>query len=305
MRGGDLSAARSACQQLNRRAPRLADGWLAASRIDMALKDPQRALASIEQATALDPANGRYAIQRAQVLLTLGRRGAALDAARLAALLAGQDAAAWDAIGTLRSFAGDQAGALEAYDRAVALAPEESQFAFNRASVRRFLGDLPGAESDYDRAIAQKPLDFEAYLNRSELRTQTAERNHVAELEALTRRPELDWRGDVQIHYALAKEYEDLGRHAEAFDHLQRGARRRREHLRYDVSVDVATADWIADAFPVAPAAPSAPAASAPQAGMEDPIFVVGLPRSGTTLVEGSLPAIPQCPPRASSTALR
>ncbi|HEX4151698.1 MAG TPA: sulfotransferase [Steroidobacteraceae bacterium] len=280
MRAGDWSTARSACRRLNARAPQFADGWLAASHIETALKEPEPALAAIERAAMLDPLNMRYAIQRAQCLLTSGRRSAALEAAHTAAERAGNDAAAWDAIGTVRSFAGDQAGALEAYDRAVALLPEESQFAFNRASVRRFLGDLQGAEADYDRAIAQRPLDFEAYLNRSELRAQTAERNHVTELEALARRPDLDWRGYVQIHYALAKECEDLGRYIEAFDHLQRGARRRREHLRYDVAVDVATAAWIASAFPAMPAAAS------PEASAQDPIFIVGLPRSGTTLVE-------------------
>jgi tetratricopeptide (TPR) repeat protein len=280
MRAGDFARARSACVTLNVRAPQFADGWLAASHIAMAMKEPADALAAIDRAAAIDPANVRCSIQRAQCLLALGRRADALDAARAAADAAGKDPAAWDAVGTLRSFAADQRGALDAYNRAMALAPDESQFAFNRASVRRFLGDLDGAESDYDRAIARRPLDFEAYLNRSELRVQTAERNHLAELQALARRPELDWRGFIQLHYALAKEYEDLGRYAEAFDHLQRGARRRREHLRYDVAVDVSTVDWIVQSYPAVPADPL------PQASRESPIFIVGLPRSGTTLVE-------------------
>jgi tetratricopeptide (TPR) repeat protein len=280
MRAGDFNRAHSACVRLNARAPQFADGWLAASHIAMAMKHPAEALAAIDRAAAVEPANIRYIIQRAQCLLALGRRVDALDAARTAADGAGRDPAAWDAVGTLRSFASDQTGALDAYNRAVALAPEESQFAFNRASVRRFLGDLEGAESDYDRAIARRPLDFEAYLNRSELRVQTAERNHLLELQALARRPELDWRGYVQIHYALSKECEDLGRHAEAFEHLKRGARRRREHLRYDVAVDVATVDWIIESYPAGPGRP------APQASREDPIFIVGMPRSGTTLAE-------------------
>ena len=53
------------------------------------------------------------------------------------------NAALWDAIGTLHSFALDQRGALAAYDRAVALAPHNPRFLYNRASVRRFLGILP------------------------------------------------------------------------------------------------------------------------------------------------------------------
>ena len=287
MRSGDWAGARTACLRLNDRAPQFADGWRAASHIAMALKEPETALAAIERATAIEPVNVRYCIQHAQCLLALGQRAEALAAARSAASIAGKDAAAWDAIGTVRSFAADQPSALDAYNHAVALAPEESRFVFNRASVRRFLGDLEGAESDYDRAIAHRPLDFEAYLNRSGLRVQTPERNHVDELQALLRRPELDWRGDFQIRYALAKECEDLGRYAEAFEHLQRGARRRREHLRYDVAVDVATVEWIAKSYPTGPAEPP------PQASREDPVFIVGLPRSGTTVVERILASHP------------
>ena len=117
---------------------------------------------------------------------------------------------------------GDQHRALAAYDRAVALAPQDPHFIYNRASVRRFLGDLEGAEADYDRVIASRPLDYEAYLNRSELRVQTTARNHVKELEALAARNIADWRGEVQIRFALAKEYEDLGEYAKSFEQLRR-----------------------------------------------------------------------------------
>jgi hypothetical protein len=94
----------------------------------------------------------------------------------------------------------------------------------------------------------------------------------------MVQRPELDWRGYIRIHYALAKECEDLGRYPEAFDYLERGARKRREHLRYDVALDVATVDWIMKSHPAAPADPLA--------SREEPIFIVGLPRSGTTVVD-------------------
>ena len=227
-------------------------------------------------------------MHRAHCLFALGLRREASEATDAVERLAGTDAAVWDAIGTLRSHANDQRRALAACDRAVALAPRSPQLVFNRAAVRRFIGDLEGAEGDYDQVIALAPRDYEAYMNRSELRVQTAVRNHVAELEALTARSFADWRAEVQIRYALAKEYEDLGEYAKSFEQLSHGARKRRENLQYDVARDVATVDWIINAFP------SAPAGDAPRAGegassgrREDaPIFIVGLPRSGSTLVE-------------------
>ena len=299
MRARDWRAAGEACGRLTSRHPEFAGGWFAAGRIAMALKELSSALDAIDRAVELEPGNPFFRIHRAQCLLAIGRRAEALDAAQAAERFAGSNAQAWDAIGTLRSFALDQCGALAAYDRAVALAPQDPQFTYNRASVKRFLGDLAGAEADYDRVISLKRLDFEAYMNRSELRAQSAARNHVVELEALLPEAQRDWRGEVQIRFALAKEYEDLGEYARSFEHLQSGARRRREHLQYDVATDVATAGWIMSAYPHAPAATAphtgegapqvgenSPAGAGTVASDEDPIFIVGLPRSGTSLVE-------------------
>jgi hypothetical protein len=283
MQARDLPAARRACEELNSRHPGFAAGWVCASQIAMAQKAPQDALAAIDRALGIDPHNPRYLLHRAQCLLSLARRTEALQAADAAARGAGSDAAVWDGIGTLRSYAADQSGALAAYERAVELAPGNPGFIYNRASVRRFLGDLAGAEADYDRVIALRPLDFEAYLNRSELRVQSAARNHVGELDALLRHPRLDWHGEVQIRFALAKECEDLGEYARSFEFLRSGAKRRREHLKYDVATDVATVGWIMAAFP------RGPADVAPGVSADDPIFIVGLPRSGSTLIERTL----------------
>jgi hypothetical protein len=285
MKAQDWAAAREACTRLTQHHPGFSAGWVAAGQISIALREHAGALEAFDRASRLEPANGSFQLHRAQCLLALGRRAEALDAARAAELVAVGDARLWDAIGTLRSFALDQRGALAAYDRAVALAPREPQFVYNRASVRRFLGELEGAEADYDRVIALKRLDFEAYLNRSDLRVQSADRNHVAELETVLPEALRDWRGEVQIRHALAKEYEDLGEYQRSFEHLKAGARKRRQHLRYEVANDIATVEWIMRAYPAA-GAEAAPrfAGRAEEDGA--PIFIVGLPRSGSSLVE-------------------
>jgi tetratricopeptide (TPR) repeat protein len=280
MQARDWRAADAACRQLVDRYPKLAEGWSAASRIAMALGAPGDALRAIDRAVDLEAAEPKFLMHRAQCLFALGLRHDASEATDAVERCAGTDAAVWDAIGTLRSYANDQQRALGACDRAVVLAPRNPQFIYNRATVRRFIGDFAGAEADYDQVIALAPSDYEAYMNRSELRVQTTARNHVAQLEALTARSFADWRGEVQIRYALAKEYEDLGEYAKSFEHLRSGARKRREHLQYDVARDVATVDWIISAFP------GGPASQASDASEDAPIFIVGLPRSGTTLVE-------------------
>src|SRR5262249_15639053 len=132
----------------------------------------------------------------------------------------------------------------------------------------------------YDRVIALKPDDYEAYKNRADLRTQTRENNHTAAIEALLAKGKADWVGEVELRYALAKEYEDLTDYTQSFHHLPQGARLRRTLLRNNVSNDVATADWIREAFP-------GPLPGAVRGASDAaPIFIVGLPRSGSTLVD-------------------
>ncbi len=157
------------------------------------------------------------------------------------------------------------------------------------AGVLRFLGRFEEAEALLDKVVAAAPGDFEAQGARSQLRTQTADRNHVAELERLLERPPAAWAGEVQLRYALAKEYEDLGRHDEAFDQFARGAAVRRRHLDYDVAGDVAAMTAIARTFDRAWLERPAEGAAS-----EAPIFVLGLPRSGTTLVERILSSHPK-----------
>jgi tetratricopeptide (TPR) repeat protein len=280
MQTGDWHAADEACHRLTAQYPNLAAGWFAASHIATALKSPASALNAIDRAIRLRPADVHFLMHRAKCLLALNRRLEALDMTDAVERCAPIDPAIWDAMGMLRTFAHKQQAALAAYDRAVTLSPEEPHFIYNRASVRRFLGDLEGAEADYDRVIALRPMDYEAYMNRSELRAQTTARNHVEEMETLAAGNIADWRGEVQIRFALAKEYEDLGDYAKSFEQLRRGAKMRREHMKYDVAIDVATVDWIISAFP------AVPSERVRKTSEDAPIFIVGLPRSGTTLVE-------------------
>jgi tetratricopeptide (TPR) repeat protein len=280
IRANDWAGAERVCRGLNAHYPRYAAGWHAASHVAIGCGSASDALSCIDRALGIEPQNARFLLQRARCLLALERPLDAAEAARAAQRLASADAALLDSIGTVLSQANDQPGALAAYDRASALAPDEARIRFNRATVRRYLGALADAEADYDRVIALQPDDYEAYKNRAELRTQSAEKNHVAQLETLLARGVPHWQGEVQLRYALAKEYEDLGRYEASFEQLALGAALRRQHLRYDVRVDVATADWIIEAYPGRP--PAGDREQSPEA----PIFIVGLPRSGSTLVE-------------------
>lgn len=280
LRHGSPRAAADVCRVLTSNHPQFASGWRTGSLVALQMGDAATALSLIERSLVLAPADGRSLLQKAHCLRALRRHSEALETANTVRRTANDDALALDALGTFYSICAEQQLALEAYERALQIAPRNTGILFNRAAVRRFVGQLAAAEADYDQVIAARPSDFEAYKNRTDLRKQTRERNHIPELEGLVARGIRDWRGEVQLRYALAKEHEDVGEYAKAWGHLERGARLRRKHLQYDVARDVATVDWIIDAFPTAPPTP-------PQGCSNDePIFIVGLPRSGTTLVE-------------------
>jgi tetratricopeptide (TPR) repeat protein len=248
-------------------------------------RDWRGAMDSIDQALKVAPDDAKLHFSRAQCLLALGRPTEACEAAAAAQSGASSDPLLLDAVGTLFSRANDQPRALAAYEQAVSLAPSNPHYRFNRATVYRFLGRLAEAEADYDRVIAAKATDYEAYTNRSELRTQSAEANHIDELESLIARGIADWRGEVQIRYALAKEYEDMGQYRQSFSHLRQGAAKRREHMRYDVEIDTATFGWIIDTYP-GDTPRSEDTRRSEDTPSEAPVFIVGLPRSGTTLVD-------------------
>ena len=276
----DFREADTRCRDLNAAHDSFAPGFLLGSVVAQHLNEHGRALQLAERAVAIAPGDSSTLLRLAQCLDGLRRRPEALRAAAAAERACGGNPRALAALGLFYSAADEHFLSLATYDRACREAPDDAWLLFSRAVLRKNVGQLEEAEADYDRVIDLDPKNYESYTNRANLRTQTPERNHVAQLEALLGRGDADAEGQVQLSYALAKEYADLGRHAESWKQLGRGARLRRRRLTYDIAADLATVDALIEAFPSAPSQPAADAAG------DAPIFVVGLPRAGSTLVE-------------------
>lgn len=176
---------------------------------------------------------------------------------------------------------GQYAEAAGCYKRAVAMQPSNPDYIYNLAASRTAFGELQEAESLYNRVIELNPGDYGAWLNRSSLRTQTPENNHVEQLKYVKAHLQKDDPGHIQICYSLAKELEDLAQYPDSFSYLQEGSHRRRLGMQYDVSEEEKAMSAIAQHFDGEMLATAAPS---PAAGR--PIFILGLPRSGTTLVD-------------------
>ena len=186
---------------------------------------------------------------------------------------------------------GKLAQALQHYQQAIALRPDLADAHFNLAGALKAEGKFLEAAAYYDRAIALDPLYAEAYLDRADLKTFRAGDADLAALEMLaadTGRLPADKM--VYIHFALAKALEDVGDYERAFQHLLQGSALKRREVDYDEAGTRQTFRIVADVFDAA--------LLDRFAGVGDPspapIFIVGMPRSGTTLVEQILASHPQ-----------
>lgn len=243
------------------------------------------AIERIERAVALAPA-GEYRAQLARLYTLVRREGDAAVVLRAAEDDPPQDALSRDTIGCVYARLGDHHAALPHFAAAVARAPDNDRFLYNQAATLSFLGRTDAAEAALETLIARAPDDARAHHLLAGLRKQSATDNHVDRLSAAHDRATAD--GDrLLTGYALAKELEDIGRGDEALARLTRVNAAHRAVLGYDVGRDMAIFAAIEAAWPAMAAAPigdPSPAA---------PILVIGMPRTGTTLVDRILASHP------------
>jgi hypothetical protein len=142
-------------------------------------------------------------------------------------------------------------------------------------------GKLDEAVAAANIAIRFDAHDYEMIGLRSVLRRATNDENHLAELEVLLASGCRNPLGAARVSYALAREHEDLGLHERAFQFLEAGARFKRQTVKYDIEDELRTLRLIRQYH-------NAAALSAEVGGFDttEPIFIVGLPRTGSTLIE-------------------
>lgn len=260
--------------------PARVEGPMLLSRARQMLGDFHGMLAAAREARRLDPAGMLAGFLEVEALLHAGEVGEARD--RLAALerAAGEDPQAWRRIVEVHTHLGQHEAAERGARRLASLRPGDPEAHYLLSSALIAVGRLDEAEALLDGLVRLRPGDGDAWYNRATLRRQAPGSNHVAALrEALAVAGSGPAR--IPLDYALAKELDDLGEYEESFAHLEAGASQRRRLLSYRVENDERAMAQVMATFDEAWARRTAPGDAAP-----GPILVVGLPRSGTTLVE-------------------
>ena len=269
-------------EHLSRAAPDCVEVWalLGRGRQQCGVLGP--ALEAVQRALDLDPARPGVRLLYAELLAQVGRTQEALAVLGGLAADTTRDGRLLQHVAQLYTHLGRHTEAAQVYAQAVDLTPYNPEYLYNLAAARLALGKVEEAERLFDRVIELAPQDYDAWYNRATLRRQTLERNHLKELERILADPVLRHKeSEVPLRFALAKEYEDLGEHEKSFAALERGAAVRRRSLSYRVEDDVTAMTALKETFDAA-------AFAAAQSGYDDerPIFILGLPRSGTTLVD-------------------
>jgi hypothetical protein len=282
---GDLSGAHRAASALLAANPDDAEGHFllgVAASIQGAV---QAGLTHLGDAVRLDP-QGEYRAQLAR-LLTLARRdGDAAAVLRDAEQALPADALSRDTMGCVYARLGDHAAALAHFEAAVQLEPGNTEYRYNQATTLNFLGHVDLAEAALEALLAIAPANARAHHLLASLRKQTLGRNHVLRL---TRTYEAVGKGRdrLLLGYALAKELEDLGQTDQALDRLCAVNAEHRAALPYDFSRDAAVFDAIEQGWKR-----HSPACST-ETPPDAPIFIIGMPRTGTTLVDRILSSHP------------
>ncbi|HEX5047243.1 MAG TPA: sulfotransferase [Gammaproteobacteria bacterium] len=278
---GDLGGARAACGEALARDSRHADARFLLGMTAAAEQRYAEAADEIARAIDADSTKAEYFAQHARCLALLKRETEARSAAERAQALEPRDALTLDTLGVVWSRLSEHERAAQAFRGAVLAEPGNAGFQYNLAASLRFLGRFDEAEHAYEAAVRSAPTLYRAHSALSDLRKQTPERNHLERLLGLLPGAAGDVDGELHLRHALAKEYEDLGDYDRAFAHLTAGKARKRRELGYSVDDDLALFARVERLFDE-----RLLAAPAGGCGSEEPIFVVGMPRSGTTLVE-------------------
>jgi tetratricopeptide (TPR) repeat protein len=215
-----------------------------------------------------------------------GDADAAFDTWRRACALAPDFAPAWFNLGRNLQQHGSTAAAIEALRQALTLAPRLLPAHVLLGDALVHLGHFDEADSSYRAALRLHPACGDAWRGLANMKTRPLPATDLQQLTALLARNDLAEADRIAMGFALGKACEDHGRHAEAFTALREANLRCHRQAPWDARAFHAHVDAVIDATA------ALPDATASGLGREV-IFIVGMPRSGSTLVEQILATHP------------
>lgn len=236
----------------------------------------------LKKALSNAPDYARAWVDLANVQRELDKLDEAVESAKQVIRLSPENAESHVLYASAIGMAGDHERAIESYRKALELAPDRANALSGMAHHQKTIGLQQEAIDSYRRAIEVRPEHAEAYWSLANLKTFRFRDDEVAAMEALLEYDELADSAKAQLHNALGLEHEARENYETAFAHFERCNAYRRAEESYDPVETESTNDRIIDMFDRQ--------FFERNAGSADfdvtPILIVGLPRSGSTLIE-------------------
>lgn len=253
----------------------------------------QKAIELFDRALSFAPAMASAVAYKSRSLIALNQRDKALDAARTITDLDSVDPHTLDTIGVVFSRAGRHEEALAYYEAALRDGSDQANYYYNYGAALQFLGRMDDARAAYQQAIARDPDDARSYAAIVTITKQTDADNDIAKLEALFPRFATDANARLNIGHAIAKAYDDLGQGALALEWLSKAKALKKQELGYDPAFDRAVFDQVRALAGID---------IKPDTQALGPIFITGMPRTGTTLVDRIISSHSQVTPAGELT---
>ncbi len=276
---GDTEAALECYRKAISLKPDYAGAYSNMGAAQLATGELSAAMENFQQALGINPDNVDALGNLSAALKEQGKLAAALAGYRKVILLRPDMASAHNGLGTVLQAQGDIQGALECYKTAIRLAPDYAGGYNNMGNALQAQGDFEGALGNFGQALKLAPYHVEVHRNVSHIKKYQAGDPQIEQMQKLAERASLSLQDKIQLGFALGKAYGDTGDTAEAFRWLSLGNALRKKELKYDIAADRALFTQIKAGFSQA----------LPQQGGalgHRPVFIVGMPRSGTSLAE-------------------
>jgi tetratricopeptide (TPR) repeat protein len=238
--------------------------------------------ALLQRATQIAPDFAGAWLDLGNVLVKRAKRMEAITAFKRVTVLEPNNGNAWERLASVTGSAGYPEQAAEAFGKAVALNPKAAGFHMGFGHALKTLGDQPASLRAYREAIRLKPDFGEVYWSMANLKIFNFEDEEVEAMEDQIKNPDLKEETDVHFRFALGKAYEDRKDYDKAWAYYHSGNERQRPLVYYDPAAHSTEQEAIRSYF-THEFLSKAEGNGYPDEG---PIFIVGLGRSGSTLVE-------------------
>jgi tetratricopeptide (TPR) repeat protein len=223
-------------------------------------------------------------------LLTAGRLPEAEATTRELLKIEPENPQNWVALGAVYTRLLRQQDALAAFEEAARLSPSEVRLRLSIGHIQKTLGERASSEQTYHDCLAMDPACGEAYWSLADLKTYVFSDAEIAAMRVLLEDASEEDSNEAQLHFALGRALEQRAQFQAAFGHYAVGNTLRRRSSPFDVAKFEAKTKRVIDCFDAAFFAEreGSGCLGALTDGSRDacPIFIVGLPRSGSTLVE-------------------